>query len=109
MAEVAAPGRVERLRALRNLPPLLGLAWRTDRRRCAVSLGCRAARALLPVAALWLGKLVIDGVVAASHGDAAAAHRVWWWVAGELAIAVVSEALGRAGAIADSALGDRVS
>src|SRR5512141_266150 len=63
----------ERLGALRNLPPFLKLVWLTSP---ALTLGSgvlRAVRALLPVATLYVGKLIIDEVVllvgAASASD----------------------------------------
>src|SRR5688500_3948180 len=53
----------ERFGALRNLPPFLKLVWRTSP---SLTLGqglLRIVRALLPVATLYVGKLIIDEVV----------------------------------------------
>ncbi|HEY5308188.1 MAG TPA: ABC transporter ATP-binding protein, partial [Casimicrobiaceae bacterium] len=53
----------KRFGALRNLPPFLALVWRTSP-SLAVSQGLlRIVRALLPVATLFVGKLIIDEVV----------------------------------------------
>ncbi len=53
----------ERLGALRTLRPFLAMVWRTSPFLTA-SLGLlRLVRALLPVAALYIGKLIIDDVV----------------------------------------------
>ncbi len=53
----------ERLGALRNLPPFIKLVWQTSP---AIMLGqgvLRLLRALLPVASLYVGALIIDEVV----------------------------------------------
>src|ERR1700692_1718409 len=53
----------ERLGALRNLPPFLKLVWQTSP-GIAIAQGLlRLLRALLPVAALYVGALIIDEVV----------------------------------------------
>ena len=53
----------ERVGALRNLRPFLAMVWRTSPRLTAASLLLRLVRALLPVATLYVGKLIIDEVV----------------------------------------------
>ena len=58
----------ERFGALRNLPPFLGLVWRTSRGLTAADLACRLARAFLPVATLFVGKLIIDEVMLLAAG-----------------------------------------
>ena len=54
----------ERLAALRYLPALLGLVWATHRGYTATMIGLRLLRAFVPVASLWVAKLIIDVVVA---------------------------------------------
>jgi ATP-binding cassette subfamily B protein len=53
----------ERVGALRHLWPFLAMAWRTSPQLTAASLLLRLLRALLPVVALYIGKLIIDDVV----------------------------------------------
>ena len=53
----------ERFGALRNLPPFLKLVWQTSPALTAGDLSLRLVRALLPVATLYVGKLIIDEVV----------------------------------------------
>ena len=53
----------ERVGALRHLWPFLMMVWRTSPQLTAASLLLRLLRALLPVAALYIGKLIIDDVV----------------------------------------------
>ena len=54
----------ERLAALRHVPPLLRLVFETHRGYTAAILGLRVVRAFIPLAVLWVGKLIIDSVVA---------------------------------------------
>ena len=110
----------ERLGALRNIPPFLKLVWRTSR---ALTLGqalLRIARALLPVATLYVGKLIIDEVVrlvAAPHAveglqqwmASGLLDRIGWLLAIEFGLAVLSDVLGRAVSLLDSLLSEQFS
>jgi ATP-binding cassette, subfamily B, bacterial len=96
-----------RLSSLRNVGPLLGMVWETSPALVAATTVLRLVRALLPLAMLWVSKLILDAVVAwisRAKGDPA---RVWKLVALELGLAVLSDLLGRANSLADSLLGDR--
>ena len=53
----------ERVGALRHLWPFLAMVWRTSPQLTAASMLLRLLRALLPIVALYVGKLVIDDVV----------------------------------------------
>jgi len=97
----------ERLKSLENVGPLLKMVWGTSPALAVVSVICRLLRAALPVATLYIGKLIIDVVVRGVRGGAVESSRVWKLVAAELALAVASDLLGRAVALADSLLGDR--
>src|ERR687897_3436368 len=55
----------ERLQALRHLPRLLRMVWDTEPRYVVGILVLRVARALIPLAVLWVGKLIVDEVVLA--------------------------------------------
>lgn len=117
-----APARVqpslrERFAAMRNLPPFLRQVWATSPALTAASLGLRLVRALLPVAMLYVGKLIIDEVVrlaGAGPGatDLAAAWRdgrldpLLWLVLAEFGLAVLSDLLGRLVAYAESLLSE---
>jgi ATP-binding cassette, subfamily B, bacterial len=95
----------ERLAALRYLSPFIRLVWRTHRGYTATMITLRLARALTPVATLWVGKLIIDSVVAIRTASAAPA-RLWKLVALEIAIVLVNEALSRASTLVESLLSD---
>jgi ATP-binding cassette subfamily B protein len=83
------------------------MVWETSRFLAFVSISCRLLRAALPVATLYVAKLIIDAVVRSVRGGHIESGRVWRLVAAELALAVASDLLGRAIALADSLLGDR--
>src|SRR6476469_4574253 len=50
----------ERFGGLRNVPPFLRLVWQTSPSMMATQSILRFIRALLPVATLYIGKLIID-------------------------------------------------
>ncbi|HUF28629.1 MAG TPA: ABC transporter ATP-binding protein [Gemmatimonadaceae bacterium] len=90
------------------MPPLVGLVWRTHRAFTAAMIALRVARAFIPIAALWVGKLIIDVVIAARAGEATLGD-VWPLVALEIGIVLVGEVLSRASALVESLLGDLFS
>src|SRR5918911_47349 len=57
----------ERLQALRHLPKLLRMVWHTEPRYVVGILLLRVLRSAVPIAVLWIGKLIVDAVV---HGIA---------------------------------------
>src|ERR1041385_8918391 len=88
----------QRIAALKYVPPLLAMVWRTHRGYATAIFALRIARAFVPVARLWVGKLIIDGVIGAARHQATARH-VFELVALEFAIVATGEALGRASVI----------
>src|SRR5947208_2399944 len=106
----APPTWGERLAALRHVPPLVRLVFQTHRGYAAAILVLRAIRSLVPVAVLWVGKLIIDGVIGAAAAVGAGRSPDWWhlaWLVGlELGIAVVGEGLARLSSLLESLLGD---
>ncbi len=108
----------ERARALRYVPPLVRLVWQTHRGYTATIVVLRLTRAFVPVATLWIGKLIIDAVVAARSGSAMAEaisanvygySRLWQLVALEVLIVLAGEWLARASSLVESLLGDLFS
>jgi ATP-binding cassette subfamily B protein len=104
------PGWRARLQALRHVPRLLRLVWRSEPRYVAGIMALRVARSLVPLAVLWIGKLIVDEVVRAV-GAAGSGVAVDWTLLAELlvlelAIALVGEGLARLSALLESLLGD---
>src|SRR5579863_3592752 len=97
----------QRLSALRNIRPLIKMVWETAPGLTAASVAMRLAKALLPVAMLWVSKLIIDSVVALISSGKGSTHSLWVLVGMEFGLAIASDVLGRGVALADSLLGDR--
>ncbi len=98
----------ERFAVLKNIPPLLRLVWQTHRGYTTAMLLLRLLRSLIPVVSLWVGKLIIDTVVASLTTTPDYA-KLWRLVAIELLFVVASEALARASSLVESLLGDLFS
>ncbi len=107
------PGWRERLSALRYVPALLKLVYETGPGYTVGIILLRVVRSGVPVAQLWVGKLIIDGVVAAIGATQAGQPVAWRYLAGlvviELTIVVAGEALARLSALLESLLGDLFS
>jgi ATP-binding cassette subfamily B protein len=101
-------GWKEKLAALRYVPPLFLLIWRTHRGYATAMIGLRALSSVIPVSAFWVGKLILDSVIAARAGTGDI-RQVWRYVAVELGIVLVGEVLARASSLIESLLGDLFS
>ncbi len=110
----------ERVGALRNVPPFLRLVWETNPALTLVQCGLRLVRALLPVATLYVGKLIIDEVVTVTQTASAPGNLREWFALGlvdrigfllavEFALAVLSDVLGRTVSYFDSLLSEQFS
>jgi ATP-binding cassette subfamily B protein len=96
-----------RFASLRNVRPLFALVWGTSPPLVIATIILRAIRALLPLASLWVPKLIIDAVIAfVTHKAGSLAH-IWKLVGIELGLAILSDILGRVNTLCDSLLGDR--
>jgi ATP-binding cassette subfamily B protein len=103
----------QRLEALKYVPPLLKLVYETHRGYTIAILALRVVRSFVPLAVLWVGKLIVDGVIAAVRLRAAGGAVDWrslgTLVGLELAIAVAGEGLARLSSLLESLLGDLFS
>jgi ATP-binding cassette, subfamily B, bacterial len=110
----------ERVGALKNLWPFIVMVWRTSPRLTVGSLGLRLVRALLPVATLFVGKLIIDEVVLLVQEPAKPETLQVWLDSGllnhlglllaiEFMLAVLADVLGRVISLVDSLLSERVT
>ncbi len=109
----------ERLGALKNLPPFIKLVWETSR-ALTISQGLlRVVRALLPVATLYVGKLIIDEVIRLVQspdgrapletlmGGGALSH-LGTLIAIEFGLAIAADVLARLVGLVDTLLSERV-
>jgi ATP-binding cassette subfamily B protein len=108
----------ERFGALKNLPPFIRLVWQTSPALTLANLGLRLLRALLPVVMLYIGKLIIDEVVALVQAGVVVDDLAAAWSSGQLdalgtllllefVLAVVSDISGRVVSLIDSLLSER--
>ncbi|MDI1253576.1 ABC transporter ATP-binding protein [Thermomonas sp.] len=107
----------QRFSAMRNIPPFLREIWGTSKPMTLASIGIRLIRAFLPIATLYIGKLIIDEAVrllglGVEHELSAA------WQAGQLdhlltllglefGLAILADLLGRLVGYVDTLLSER--
>jgi ATP-binding cassette subfamily B protein len=83
------------------------MVWDTSPALSIAVIVLRFVSALLPVAMLWISKLIVDQVVASIAGRAVLTDTIWWLLGAEVGLAVLGDALSRAISLCDSLLGDR--
>src|SRR5437867_545671 len=98
----------ERLEALHYLLPLLKMEWETHRGYTLSMAILRLSRSAIPVATLWVGKLILDAIVAMRNGTSNLSL-LWKLIAIEVTIVLAGEALARASSLVESLLGDLFS
>ena len=107
-----------RVGALRTLPPFLAMVWRTSPGLTVATLALRLVRALLPVATLFVGKLIIDEVLRLAGLPGHPVDAAGWvasgllshlalLLVGELVLAVGTDVLGRVVTLVDGLLSER--
>jgi ATP-binding cassette subfamily B protein len=99
----------DRLRAMKNIPPVLGLIWQSGPALVLSALLLRAALALAPLGGLWVGKWIVDLLVDTVRHHAAAPPRIWLYVGLEFLIATAGGLTGRAIDYCDGRIADRFS
>ena len=99
----------ERFSALSNLPRFFKLVWQTSPSLTLTNALLRIIRSALPVAILYVGKLIIDQIVLLSRGTGGDHYHLWQLVTIEFLLAILSDALSRATTLVDSLLGDLFS
>ncbi len=67
----------DRFSALKNLPVFFKLVWETSRPLTLLNIILRIIRSAIPVAILYVGKLIIDHIVHYSQGNATS-HKFLW-------------------------------
>jgi ATP-binding cassette, subfamily B, bacterial len=97
----------ERLAALRNVPPVLRIVWESGPTIVVFGLLFRLLGSVLPIALLWITKLIIDGIVASVSHHQHVPPRFWWLVGAEFGVAIVAGVLSRAIDFLDALLADR--
>jgi ATP-binding cassette, subfamily B, bacterial len=96
----------DRIRALRNVPPVLRILWESGPAVVTWGLILRIIVAAMPWAIGWVASRIIQGVDVALHHQPLTPH-YWWIVGAEVALALAFSALTRAIDYTDSLLADR--
>lgn len=97
----------ERLTALRNVPPVLKIVWQSGPAVVTFGLIFRLIGAVLPIALLWITKLIIDGIVQVVSYHQPVSPHLWWLVGAEFTVAVFSSILTRGIDFSDALLADK--
>jgi ATP-binding cassette, subfamily B, bacterial len=100
-------GWEERMYALRNVPPVMRMFWDSAPRAVGLGLFFRLICALLPLGALLITRLIINGVVAYVANTQALPKHFWLLVVGDFVLAGLSVVLARAVDYLDEVLADR--
>ncbi len=98
----------QQVEALRYVPPLLRMVWETHPGYTLTMAALRLLRSAIPVATLWVGKLILDAIVGMREGVPDLTY-LWKLIGLEVAIVLVGEALARGSSLVESLLGDLFS
>ncbi len=96
----------DRLAALRNVPVVLRIVWESGATVVAFGLVFRLVASLLPIALLWVTKLIIDNVVTTVSAHQPASAHLWHLVEIEFGLAVLASVLSRTVDYLDALLAD---
>jgi ATP-binding cassette, subfamily B, bacterial len=97
----------ERLAALRQLPPVLNIVWKSGPTVVFLGIVFRIVNALLPIGLLAISKLIIDNIVRVLAHHQPVPQLLWWLVGAEFALAACGSMLARVVDYLDSLLADK--
>jgi len=96
----------DRISALRNLPRFFKLVWQSSPGMMLANTILRIFRSAIPVAILYVGKLIIDGILHSKENPDSQGF-LWQLVAVEFGLLILSDALGRVISLFDSLIGEK--
>src|SRR6201993_670358 len=96
----------DRLRALRNVPPVLHFVWESGPAVVFWNIAIRILVAFLPVGIGIIGRFIIDGVNRIRMHQPLPQH-FWWLVGAEMALALITRILSRSVDYFHNLLADR--
>jgi ATP-binding cassette subfamily B protein len=97
----------ERIKGLKNLPPLFRMVWVTDPRTVASTLVLRLVAALLPLGMLIVTRVIIDSIYRLTSQHQALPSAFWGFVFLEFALAGTATVIGRGIDYCETILGDK--
>lgn len=101
------PDWSERIKALRNIPPVLRFVWDAAPGIVVSNLAFRVAAALVPLSILAVTRFIIDSVTSHQLRQVALPHIFWWMVLLEFVLAGVATFMARIIEFCDTTLADR--
>lgn len=103
--EAPIPNWSERLKALKNIPPVMRFVWEAAPAVVISNLFFRVAAALIPLSILAVTKFIIDSVNQLKQTPLP--HIFWWMVLLEFVLAAVATFMARIIEFCDTTLADR--
>src|ERR1700721_2504330 len=100
---------VLRLRPLKYVPEIFKTLWATGRLLVISSLALRLVLAILPIAILWVSKLLIDSVVRMQSSGASSWLRILELFSAEFVLIALSDGISRSSGHIDTLMSDRFS
>ncbi len=97
----------DRLRALKNVPPVLRIVWDSGPSVVLLGLILRVIVSVVPVSLAWVSARIIDTINAIVHHTTSLSAYLWWLAGVEFAIAIIGSVVGRLIDYYDSVLADR--
>ena len=97
----------KRIQALRNLPKILKICWTMGPGLITAGLALRLVSALIPVAMLWVGQLIIDGIVTAIAHPGNLPSNMWFLLGMEFFLALAGNFVWRTIDYCDVLVADR--
>lgn len=105
----ASPSFRDRLDAFKNLPRFFKMIWETSPSMTVGNVLMRIVKAAIPVAMLWVGKLIIDEIIFQMDQPEAYFGTIWLYLGLEFGLAILSDVTNRAITLLDGLLGDLFS
>ena len=97
----------DRLSALKNVPPVLGIVWKSAPSVVVLGLVCRVLVSLVPVSVAKIAGLIIDQIKGIVDGSTQLSPHLWWLCGAEFALAISGNVISRFIDYFDSVLSDR--
>ena len=88
-------GWKKRFQALGNIPLILKMVWDASPLLTGLVVSLRVATALIPVATLWISKLIVDRVVATVSNHSPVSNDLWLLLLAEFVLVCAGNVLGR--------------
>jgi ATP-binding cassette subfamily B protein len=97
----------ERIRAIRRVPPIFRMVWACAPAVVAFSIVARLIVSVIPLAMLWVTRIIIDAIVKHTSVHAALPQHFWELVSLEFGLASLAAFLGRAIGFLEAVLADK--